>query len=391
MKRIRKFFAISLLFLLGICVVLSTVSAISNSTLSQYSPIIETLSEADKTRLAESLHLREQLGNDIFPGWGAAAIPVILYNEEYAFLIGYSNPPDGWMKVPARIVRGEAWEPVLDDSFMGQPYYRQRLSDPGITPEAFTVMVGDRWVASLQTLDWFQISLTRQIRDDLPSFIQPIFPYRLFLEQLISSSDQYISLIAHELFHSYQGVMTPQKFADAEIVNQYADQYPWDDLSLQADWQIELDLLADALRSTDSTLTIELARQFLALRATRRESANLSAELIVYEQQREWLEGLARYAELEIWRQTHVSDYVPLKETDNLTDFNHYAGFERRWSRELDQLTKMAGDPGDGRFYYTGMAQAYLLDQLMPDWKLQAFDDKVLPEDLLRAATQFVK
>ena len=185
--------------------------------------------------------------------------------------------------------------------------------------------------------------------------------------------------------------MTPQKFADAEFINQYADQYPWDDLSLQADWQIELDLLVDALRSTDSTLTIELARQFLALRATRRESANLSAELIVYEQQREWLEGLARYAELEIWRQTRVSDYVPLKETENLTDFDHYAGFERRWSRELNQLTKMAGDPGDGRFYYTGMAQAYLLDQLMPDWKLQAFDDKVLLEDLLRAATQFVK
>lgn len=383
MKKVRKILLISILSLIGFCLLLVMGSVVSNLGLPQRSPVVDTLGEADKIRLAESLHLRVQLGDAVFPGWGAADIPAILYNEEYAFLIGYSDPPDGWVKVPAGIERGTAWVLVTDDSFMDLPYYHQHLSDPEVTPEAFTVLVGDRWVSSMPTLDWFKISLMRQIREDLPAFMQPIFPYRLFTGQLVSGSDQYISLSAHEAFHSYQGIITPKKFAAAESINQFADVYPWDDKSFQADWQKELDLLANALHSTDPAETSELARQFLALRASRRESANLSPDLIAYEQRREWLEGLARYAELEIWRQTYIQDYMPVPGIAALPDFDGYGGFETRWSRELSQITRMAEDEGDGRFYYSGMAQAFLLDRLLPDWKLAAFTNNIWLEDLL--------
>ena len=390
MKKTRKILIVSISALLGLCILLTTISAIANRGLPQSSPIVETLSAADKTRLEEAMHIREQLGDTVFPGWGQADIPAILYNEEYVFLIGYSDPPDGWVKVPAGIQRGGAWELLSDDYVLGEPYYRQRLAEPNNSPEAFTVMVGDRWVSSMPTLDWFKISLIDQIQTDLPSFVAPIFPYQLFVGQLVSGTDQYITLSAHETFHSFQGMTTPDKFADAELINQYADQYPWDDQSLQADWKTELDFLADALRSNDSTRALELTRQFLALRAARRESANLSHELIAYEQHREWLEGLARYAELETWRQAFISGYVPLSETNALDDFKSYKGFESRWSRELDQISRMANDAGDGRFYYTGMAQAYLLDQLMPDWKTRVMDDGIWLDDLLKSATQSI-
>lgn len=46
----------------------------------------------------------------------------------------------------------------------------------------------------------------------------------------------------------------------------------------------------------------------------------------------------------------------------------------------------MADDVGDGRFYYSGMAQAALLDRLLPDWKEQALTDGVFLEDLLETA-----
>lgn len=374
--------------LLGLCFLLVAILAIGNLRLPQRSPVIESLSADDKIRLAEYLQFREQLGDTVWPGWGAANIPIILYNEEYAFLIGYPDPPDGWVKVPAGIERGTDWELVPDDAFMGESYYRQRLVDPDLTPEAFTVMVGDRWVSSMPTLDWFQISLMGQIRQDLPAFVRPIFPYRLFIGQLVSGSDQYISLSAHEAFHSYQGMMAPRKFAEAELVNQSADQYPWDEQSLQDDWQEELDVLADALRSTDRVQTIDLVRQFLDLRAARRQAASLSVELVAYEQNREWLEGLARYAELEIWRQASKGDYVPVPETSLLNDFKEYEAFEDRWSRELDQISRMVSDQGDGRFYYTGMAQAFLLDQLWPEWKLRAFDDNIWMDDLLIVVIQ---
>jgi hypothetical protein len=105
--------------------------------------------------------------------------------------------------------------------------------------------------------------------------------------------------------------------------------------------------------------------------------------LIAYEQQREWLEGLARYAELEIWRQANSGVYSPLPETASLSDFDNYTGFETRWSQELDQMRRMADDEGDGRFYYSGMAQAYLLDRLMADWKPRAFEDDFWLDDFL--------
>jgi hypothetical protein len=95
--------------------------------------------------------------------------------------------------------------------------------------------------------------------------------------------------------------------------------------------------------------------------------------------------------ELEIWRQASTGNYVPIGEAGDLTNFENYGGFEQRWSRELDQISRMAGDEGDGRFYYTGVAQAVLLDRLLPGWKLQIFDGKVWLEDLLKEATQVME
>ena len=83
----------------------------------------------------------------------------------------------------------------------------------------------------------------------------------------------------------------PEKLSDTELISREASRYPWHGHTLQADWQTELDVLTNALRSTDRTRTFEWVRQFLALRASRRDSANLTPELIAYEQHREWLEG----------------------------------------------------------------------------------------------------
>lgn len=69
-------------------------------------------------------------------------------------------------------------------------------------------------------------------------------------------------------------------------------------------------------------------------------------------------------------------------------DFSGYGTFDRRWSQEIDQLGRKAVDEGDGRFYYSGMAQAVLLDQLMPDWKTRALGEDIFLEDLLATAVE---
>jgi hypothetical protein len=387
MKKILKICAYSLAFLAGSVILLALLSFVLNRQLPQASPVIETLSDHEKIRLAETRHLIEELGDRVWPGWAQADLPAIRYNEDYAFLVGYPDPPDGWVKVPAGIRRGGAWERVTGDTFDGEIYYRQALPDPETTPEAFAVRVGDRWASSLQTMDWAIISLTQTIREDLPGFMRPVFPYRLFLRQAISGSEAYISLAAHETFHAFQGQAAPQKFAAAERANTtQADRYPWEDPAFQADWQRELDLLAAVLGANGHEESARLAREFLEQRQARRQAAGLADELIRYEQQREWLEGLARYAELEIWRQADSEDYLPLLVTELLPDFDSYAGFEHRWNREIDQITRMAGDHGDGRFYFSGFAQAVLLDCLLPEWKTRAFENSVWLDELLAEA-----
>ncbi len=387
MKKLRKCFLMMVLGLIGLCFFAMGALALSNLRLPQRTETVEILSQADKIRLAETRHLRQTVGDAVWPGWGQADIPSIAYNEGFVFLVDYPDPPAGWVKEPVGKQRGGPWEMAPGETLDGQPYYRQALTDTQDAPENFTVRVGERWVSSLQTFDWAKIRLVDQIRQDLPGVLKPVFPYRLFLGQLVSGSDQYITLVAHEAFHAYQGMVVPEKLAEAEEINlAYEGQYPWEDTVLRLDWQTELDLLAEGLRAIDRDSQVDLARSFLDLRASRRKAAGLSPALIAYEQQREWLEGLARYAELEIWRQASSGDYVPLAETDLLADFDGYIGFERRWSKEIEQIGRMADDEGDGRFYYSGMAQAFLLDALMPGWKSQAFQAGVWLEDLLTEA-----
>ncbi|MBI3942971.1 MAG: hypothetical protein HY326_08160, partial [Chloroflexi bacterium] len=226
--RAGRIAAVGVVGLLLLCLTTIGISALSNLGLPTHTGDATRLSETDKIRLAEIFHLRRTLGDTVWSGWGAADIPVILYNEEYAFLVDYPDPPPGWTKVPQHVARGGPWEPVPGDTFGGQVYYRQSLTDPQVTPQAFTVLVGNRWVASMHTLESMQIGLRQQIRGDLPPLLQPVFPYRLITVFLLNSSDWYMSGVLHESFHAYQGMMAPQRLAHVEEIAGPAEQrYPW--------------------------------------------------------------------------------------------------------------------------------------------------------------------
>jgi hypothetical protein len=365
-----------------LCIAVLGLSALTNRSLPTHSEVVERLSDLDKARLAEALHLRQELGEAVWPGWSQIEIPTILYNEEYAFLVGYPDPPPGWSKVPDRTARGGPWEVVTGDDFAGQPYYRQRLPDPEVTPEAFTVLVGERWVASMMTKEWMDISLVMQTRETVPPLIRPVFPYRLVNQVFIS--DWYITTLSHESFHAYQGSVSPDRLADAEMaIRQWGDRYPWDDDGLRDAWQAEVDLLAQALQAASDSEAAALARQFLETRDQRR--AEFDPAWVDYERQREWLEGLAKYVEMEVWRQASTTPgYEPLPALAGDPEFKGYATFEQRWVQELGQLRRATAQ-ADSRFYYTGMAEAVLLDRLMPGWKEQAMEEGIFLEDLLRA------
>lgn len=361
-----------------------------NHRLPNQSAVMDRLSDTEKARLAEVFHLRQQLGQAVWPGWEQADIPLIVYNEAYAFLLGLAAPADGWRTVPQDEVRGGPWELIPGETFLGQPYYRQRLAD-GVTPQAFTVRVGDAWAASLQTKEWLEIALRRQLQEELPPLLSQVFPYSWFVPALVGHTEGYITKVAHETFHAYQGQVAPARLDNAETaLRSYSSRYPWEDDAFAAAWQQELALLAAALETESQADRVELIRRFLDQRDQRRLQHGLPAAGEIFERQREWLEGLAKYVELASWRQAaQTAAYQPLAGlAENDLDFGGYGTFDGRWRGEISTLRQQADQEGDGRFYYSGMAQAFLLDELMPDWKGKIMSGGVWLETLLAEAVQ---
>ena len=154
---------------------------------------------------------------------------------------------------------------------------------------------------------------------------------------------------------------------------------------MRAQWKNETNLLIEAVNAETKAETMKITRQFLEQRDQRHLELGLDPTLLNYERRFEWLEGLAKYVELAIWEQaSQSSGYLPISDMVNDPDFKGYETFKSHWNREIQQAKSQSQKEGDVRFYYTGMAQAFLLDRLMPDWKSKIMSDGVWLEDLLR-------
>lgn len=232
-----------------------------------------------------------------------------------------------------------------------------------------------------------EIAFVTGFGEELPPLIRPIFPYRLAWNFLGGDTEVYIGGLVHESFHAYQGQRAKQRLYQAEETHQFENQYPWTDSNLETAWEDELSTLYDAAQAGTDQGATEAARSFLDLRKQRRRDANLSEALVDYERQLEWLEGLAKYAELELLRSAaETRDYTPSLRGD--PQFEEYASSPRYWSQQLIEVKRMSGREGDIRFYYSGWTIAVLLDRLMPGWKNQAFSEYVWLEDLLLVAIE---
>jgi hypothetical protein len=365
-------------------------SALSNFLLPSRSMIVDRLSDLDKALVAEAFHLRGEFGNSLWEGWGIAEIPLILYNEEYAFLVGCSNPSPGWTTVPRNIRHGDVWEIVPSDLWDGKQYYRQRLPDKGATPQAFTVRVGESWVASMTTKEWTAIGIGNEIRDGLPSLLRPFVPYRLAAKiflGLAMNTDGYLCAIGHESFHAFQGIMATARLEAGEnALARDGKKYPWNDHLFNEQWKAELNLLADALLTKYDKHMIELGQKFMVLRKARRFSFSLNANMVDLERLREWEEGLAKYTELALWQCAFSNpEYGPVFALGSDSDFKRYKGFPQQWTQEIMTLRMQSG-AGENRFYYSGMAQGFILDRLLTGWRSRILRDNLFLEDLLAEA-----
>ncbi|MBN1933415.1 MAG: hypothetical protein JW934_02055 [Anaerolineae bacterium] len=245
-----------------LCAIAAGLSALSNRNLPSGPLETDRLDPVDQARLAETLRLKRELGESVWPGWGKAEIPVLIWNRDYTFLIGYLDPP-------------APWEPVSGDAFQEQTHFRRPTGEP----QNFAVRVGDRWVASMATKWETDAFVIEMIRGVLPSPLKQIVPYRL----LIQPSEVQMTGILHETFHVYQAQIAPERLDEAEAAHRRGAQYWQADVAMHTAWKLEIDLLTRALKAGSDEEMAALAREFLAQRARRRAESSLSAELIDYE------------------------------------------------------------------------------------------------------------
>jgi hypothetical protein len=375
-----------------LCIVGMGLAALSNIGLAETSEVVERLDEREKLRVVEAYHLRQSLGGQVWPGFETADIPVLLFNEEYAFLLNYPDPPPGWERPPGMQAHGAAWTRVPDDEFQGRVYYRQPEPRAGERIGAFTVRVGERWAASMTTWEYGQIRLVEYIREDLPEWFQPVFPFRLAAGMF--TGDWQALAIVHESFHAHQAELALQKLIEAEeAIQRHEDDYPWLVFALEEHWRPESQALAEVMTAAYSVdggglspeLAEELAVRFIEARRERRVNMEMTPEVAAYEQSREWLEGLALYVEMETFRLASGPDYTPTIGREEDPAFRDYGGFQRRWSDIYNRMRRVS-NRSDALFYSTGMAQALLLDSLSPGWKERTFEPDATLESLIEDA-----
>jgi hypothetical protein len=298
------------------------------------------LSAQDKTEIAEVLRLKAETGDRVWPGLAAADLPIILFNARYEFLVGMANPPS-------------PWEILGDQSIQSRPVARR----PAVNPQNFAVKVGAAYAGCAAVLELMNSKNPMKFGPDFHTV-----------------------LVLHEIFHAFQADQDNTRFDKALAVYKVEKNYPIEDKDMAAAWVAEGAALAGALKAPTTDEAVRGARKFLAIRDARRGAARLSPELADYERQLEWLEGLAKYAEIRFY-ELAASKANPAASIK----FDPGLPFFLRW--DFVRLEKQMGaQSGDLRFYLSGMAQARLLDRLSPEWKSRTALGRVYLEDLLRSA-----
>jgi hypothetical protein len=314
--------------------------AYSTGILGQAGPP-DSLSPEDKEELREAIRLRESCGAQVWPGLERAEIPIILYDESSEFLVGLASP-------------GSAWIAVGGDDFGGHPYFRR----PASKPQSFAVRVDGAWAASMSTIGLMN---RRGPMKFTPGF--------------------HLALLLHEMFHAFQAIQAPERFGRALKVYASEAAYPYEESDLIAAWNKEGALLAAALNAPDEAGARRSARDFLEARRLRRIRFSLEPDLLAFERELEWLEGLGKYAEDRFPELAATRPGEPANAS--LVPANP---FRRMDAARLE--TQTGRQKGDLRFYLTGSAQARLLDRLDPGWKKKFALAEFFLEDALRAVAE---
>lgn len=291
----------------------------------------DNLSDEDISRIHEVFTDLHKEGNDIFNGFDGKDLNLLLYNEVYEFLFSDFQPS------------GREWTYIGKDEYLDKQIYRRAAENS----QAFAVKVDTSWVGSFATMDTYH----KQMLSEIPIFYPP---------QLIIVDEQYYkSIIIHEMVHAFQGIYNSKRVDDAEHIHNVCNKY-YANKRFNELLERESDYLEAALKANDMDIVREKVQLFLQTRTQRRIECQMTDKDIYEEQELEWLEGLARYAEYKISR-----------------------GSSSLIAKGLTDITKKVKVKNDDRYYALGMAEYMIITKLDRKYEQHIFRNNVELEDIL--------
>ena len=317
------------------------------------------------------------IGPDLFPGWDALSVPLLLYRPQVQdVLVNAPRRPPGFSEFVGRSVLSGETIYARNDSTVKQI---DGQNTQAVLDSMRVLVVADQYSRERQQI---QANVGRP-----PEFLSQWLANWGWVQ---SPYDE-LELILHEAFHVHQNRLAPNKWADESAVARY----PLLDAGNNALVALEAQLLAAAVLTKDKAQRRVWTEEFLAARAARR--ANLDTASVSYENLNEFVEGLGRYVELKFMQ---LGEHVrPIDEMYLYSGFKGYHGvLANRLSRRMEEMVKVASFNDDRfgnrfgsgpmrfRLYDMGAAQALLLDDVVPQWRSGIFADGVYLTDLLAAA-----
>jgi hypothetical protein len=337
-------------------------------------PSDSALTPADVARIDELDRVRRLVGDQVWPGWGSAVVPVVLVKRDRAYLFDHPSPPRGFVPLP------EAGRPgVTHGRAEGLPAGGFGAADLWGVPTAV--------VASKEVFGGF--AALNRLGDHSP------------LEVLAHDADegadsaQYVVALAHESFHAFARTRGAARLdahlggagraldTDAGRARLAAVEAGED---IRAQLCEECRRLQQAIDAGDEPARLMAARGFLAARAERRAACIRAdpalATLSAYEQQLEWTEGMARYTEhalvRALARRVDVASTGLRREAD-VRGYAHLRAGPPVVVRACEQSFR-------ARSYAVGSALCLLLDRLDVPWKTRALDGGIPLDEILSTA-----
>jgi hypothetical protein len=343
-------------------------------------PSQDDLNRNDVARIAEFQHLRQTLGNVVWPDFGKAQIPFAMTKGEREYLFDHPSPLDGSASVHIR-------------QYPGTVVYRKGHTAPRLVMTAGPVGgVPTAIMPDKATFDQV-ISLMQSASDG--SMLEATMSGGAGID-----ATTYILVAIHESFHAFQykqGINRIQNTFDLPPGSLDEKLFRSRLREAEATTEIrnmlntESRRLAQALSADSPILCLEEARLFLKARDDRRQATAEKgvgltvASIAANENGIEWTEGMTAYVQSRMLELASTKAYKPLDLMHEVPGFHGYNKISVSNKLSLNRSAEMSYQM---RSYTVGAGICSLLDRLGAEWKKPAIEELKPPTELLRQALE---